>query len=552
MNAHDVKRFWFLAPVMAALSAVMVAAQPASETPATPPPVAPKPVNVLTGRPDAEPDLSATLLGPAFESKTAGIHFRPPADTKQVATAGTEALAEYVNEEKQILLRVSRVAQPTPIELTKGVDANGEPTGGLLGYMADKQRQANVGSKTLRCDKINVDSNWVGILTMRYTSGTQRWLRQQAVVQVNEQLYFIFTMTTPAGQLRQGVSAEDAAANEEADAGEKLAVETFNAMVDSIKIIDRTAIKQDQNERLYRTRALIVNWNEKRMTDILVPKQFFRTVRGGKDVGFTFVEEMTDTAGIGGAVKGIAVYVRAHNDEPDDKGHRKVVDVGSYQFMSFDQHHENWTRKTMVQIQTEAGVTDTLNTEFGNSIWEIRKVPAPVVGVGDAKDPKAPLMRPASIHVLDVNHWSRESDEPAVHIELPVFYLSQAGGHFLPRLVVDKTYNEPRTYLFASYVPTTRVLMMRYVDVSEEKDLSFNGETFRGHAVSEHVGLDGPPTVHYIAMDGKYKGSENKEAKTLILPAEEETIRKVWNNPNLTRPEKLEQPKSANRGPTLK
>ncbi len=538
----------FLAAFLPALSAASLAiAQPAATAPPTSPAAntdaTPKPVNILAGRPDAEPVRASALLGAAFESQTAGIRFRPPADTEQV-NRPKDAIAEYVNDKTSWLLRVTRYVPPTPVPLTeKKLDENGEITGGLLGFMAQKEHQANVSGKVLRKDVVNVDSNYVGMIAMRFNMGNQRWLRQHAIVQVNDQLYFIFVLTTPAGQVAADV---DPAAIDAPDPGEKLAVETFSALIDSIKIVDRTGIKQDQDQRLYRTRALMVFWNEKKLTGMLVPKQFFRILKEGKDIGYSFVEEMPDTQLVGGVgIRGIAAYVRAHTEEKDQQNRRQVLDIGSYRFVSFDQHRETFTRSTVLQADAPGGPTETHNSEFGNSVLETRKIFAGNVGVRDPNDPKSPPMRPSTYHALDVSVWGKDATAEPTHIELPPFYLPQASTHFLPRLAMEPSFTGPRTYLFASYVPETRLLMMRYVDVSEEKELAFAGQTFRGYTVNERLGLDGSITTHYLTDDGKYLGNENKDTKTTILPSDDEAIRKIWNNPNLTRPERLQPPKES-------
>ena len=56
-------------------------------------------------------------------------------------------------------------------------------------------------------------------------------------------------------------------------------------MLDTIKLIDRSGIKDDQNNRLYRTRTLFLSWSEKKYSEIIVPKQYFRIVRNGQDLG---------------------------------------------------------------------------------------------------------------------------------------------------------------------------------------------------------------------------------------------------------------------------
>src|SRR5438270_13354564 len=87
--------------------ATLAFGQPAAETP--------RPVGVLAGRPDA--DAPSELLGRRFESKSAGISFRPPAGCQQSKKPGSESIVEYGNEESGWLLRVTRPSFPKPFPL---------------------------------------------------------------------------------------------------------------------------------------------------------------------------------------------------------------------------------------------------------------------------------------------------------------------------------------------------------------------------------------------------------------------------------------------------
>ena len=75
------------------------------------------------------------------------------------------------------------------------------------------------------------------------------------------------------------------------DAGERLAADTFSKILDSAKLLDRTVVKRDQDERLFRTRAFFVNLSEKRLRSALIPEQWLRIIKDGKDVGYTYVVE---------------------------------------------------------------------------------------------------------------------------------------------------------------------------------------------------------------------------------------------------------------------
>jgi hypothetical protein len=386
------------------------------------------------------------------------------------------------------------------------------------------------------------------MIAMRFTLGTQRWLRQQALYQVNDQLYYILNLTTPAGK----VNAGDDEAALPPDPSERVAVETFNAMIDSIKLIDRTSIKEDQNQRLFRTRALFIYWTPAKFDSIKVERQYLRLIEEGKDVGYSYVEEMNNDAKLTGVSgPGVVVYERSHRVAKDEKGHPRTLDIGSFKFMSFDRKREGWTRTTVEQFDGPNGLEETHTTEYAEGKEETKLMFAPESGVLQKQDNiehHAPLMRPANSRTLDVSITAKGGTPAPVHLELPPFYLPQAGQALLPRLVIDKAFHGPRTYLFASYIPETRDIRLRYVDVSVEQDVMFNGLAVRAHAVTERVGIEGNPVVHYVNANGRYIGSENKSMKMIVVPTDEAAILKQWPDAKLTRPDKMKREPAAAAG----
>ena len=540
------------------LSASWALAEPA------PPADVPKPVGVLAGRPDTDP--SAEPLGPRYENRAAGISFQPPAGTRQALSPNDGEVVEFVNEPKNWLLRVSKPTFPTPVPLKTIPNRNGKPeTTGLLDYTVQELKRANPGAKLLRGDHddiINVDSNYVGMIALRFSLGTQRWLRQQAILQVNDQLYYILNLTTPAGKINPGDDEDKLPP----DPSEKAAVDAFAAVVDSIKIIDRAPIKEDQNQRLFRTRSLFLYWTSQKFDAIKLDRQFYRILHDGKDVGYSYVLEMQNDSKVppvlgemdvnpklkfdpkklsGVDDPGAIVYERTHTVDKDEKGQSRYVDVGSFKFMSFDRKRESWTRTLVTQVQTPAGPDETHSTEYAESKWETKLVPAPESGVLQKEDNALhhpPLMRPVDSHTLDVNVTAKGSTAQPLHLDLPPFYLPQAGQYLLPRLVVDKVFRGERTYLFASYIPETRDIRMRYVDVSDEQDVTFNGQRLRAMVVSERIGLEGSPTRHYVTSAGVYLGSEKKSTRLVMIPSDEASILKLWPDAKLTRPDQMKHP----------
>lgn len=504
--------------------------------PAVPTPAAPKPVGVLAGRPDAEP--TTELLAARYENKNAGISFRPPADTKETPPPNGDEMVEFVNEPKSWLLRVSKPTFPSPVLLSTSRNKAGVESTGLLEYTVQQLRIATPGAKILRQDVINVESSSVGMIALRFTMGSQRWLRQQAIFQVNDRLYYILNLTTPAGKINTGDDEEKLPP----DPSEKIAVETFTAMVDSIKLIDRGAIKDDQNQRLFRTRSLFLYWTPAKFDAVRVDKQYARIIQDGKDVGYRYVEEMPNDPKLSGVDgTGAVVYERSHRVDKDDKGRSQFTDIGSFKFITYDRKRERWTRTVVLQTQTDKGLEETHSTEYADGKEETKLIWAPISGVIPKNDEKAPPMRPAVSHTLDVTFIGKTVNAEPVHVDLPPFYLPQAAMYMLPRLVIDKAFHGSRTYLFAFYASETKDVRMRYVDVSDENEVSFAGQRVRAITVSERIGIEGSPTLHYVTPEGRLLGTENKSMKLVILPADEATILKLWPDAKLTRPDKMQR-----------
>src|SRR5688500_18549312 len=79
--------------------------------------------------------------------------------------------------------------------------------------------------------------------------------------------------------------------------------------------------------------------------------------------------------------------------------------------------------------------------------------------------------------------------------------------------------------------------MMRYVDVGTEQEVALGGERVRAVPITDRLGLEGSPTIHYIEpATNRYLGSVNNDSKISILPTDAATLQKKWANADLTRP----------------
>jgi hypothetical protein len=480
------------------------------------------------------------LLGAPFESQTAGITFRPPAGGKQILKTDPDNVVEYVNDDKHWLLKVTRARLSKAMPLVSSKDKTGAQTVGLLDYTVQDVLQTNPKAEVLRQDVINVGEHNVGVMVVRLGLGTERFLRQQAIFQVDEQLYYVFNLTSPAS--KQG--------RPEDNPQERDAAESFKAMLDTIQPLNRAWIRQDQTNRLYRTRALFTDWSEKggkRLRDAVVPQQWLRIVQNGKDIGYSYVaEEYVEGKDVKNnpsrAFDGVLVSMRTRTVAEGAQ-----VDVGSQMFTSMDRKHEDWELIVNTVLDKGKPTQDKKQSmEFGYSELKIRHVPDPTAHPDpktdpNARDPKNPVLRPVESYALRVERATQgrnANSQPEAHAPSP-WYIPQAIGSMLPRLL---PLDRPVTYLFQSYVSDQHEVVHRYVDVGYEKEVTIDGKKVKAIPISDRIRLEGAPTVHYMSRDGKYLGSQNAAAKVWILPIDRATLERLWLDADLRKQEAIERP----------
>ena len=101
-------------------------------------------------------------------------------------------------------------------------------------------------------------------------------------------------------------------------------------------------------------------------------------------------------------------------------------------------------------------------------------------------------------YTLDVAYAKGPHQDKPTDTKLPPYYLPQALGQLLPRLVPT----EPAQYLFAFYVSGSRNVLRRYIDVGGMTDVELDGDKVRGIAIGDRIGVDSSPTVHYVSAVG--------------------------------------------------
>jgi hypothetical protein len=477
----------------------------------------PEPIASLAGRPDVE---GSELLGGKYENPAAGIAFQTPSNCKQVKGTGGDEIVRFVNEQRKWDLVASKSSSAEPMPLTAADDPSGRTKMGLLEVIAARLKQVNPGIEIVRQDKINLGENDAAMLAARFTAGTQRRLIQQAIIQANDQLYYTLTMTSPASATEKGADSTDA--------GETLAVNAFKQVLDSVKLLDRGVIKEDQNERLFRTRALFVNLTPERLKKALIHEQWMRVIRDGKDVGYTYTVEEPDSAA---GQDGIKIGVRSRSYPQANT----QIDGETWYAVSGDRHHESWSN--LVWVQDLAKKNAELVTELGSSDLVSKKV---VAGQPPFKKGENPPVSQIDVYTLDVQTLGKTATAAPLKQDLPPWYLPQALSHLLPRLL---PIHQPKTYMFAVYVADSRKVMHRYVDVAMEQTVELNGQKVLAIPITDRLTLEGSPTIHYMSADeGKYLGSVNKDSKVMILPTDSTTLQTLWaNKADLSRPKPAPQ-----------
>lgn len=508
-----------------------------------------EPSSVLPNRPDEHAStkpVSIAGLGPTFESAAAGIAFKPPADSTQIHRAGNgDEIVQYVNQDKKWNLHVSLMSLSKAMPLSKTEDKNGVVTNGMVEYLSAQLQNQIPGLEVKRQDTTNLGDTPVGMIAVRYQLGLDNILKQEAIIPAylnntpgvpleghTSRAFYIFDMTSPAPKT----------GDLDKDANVKEAVDIFGRVIDSVKILDQDQLKQELIDRKIRTRGLLVNLTPARIRESLVKEQWLRLTRDGKDIGYSYIveDEASDLPKKGviqeatnPEAAGVLVGIRSRTVPGPDQ----QVDAETWMFVTLNRRHEAW--QTSGLVQGPKGTKQPFS-EYGASDMKTRSVVDPDLLPGEktakGEDKTQPPVRQIDEYTLNVTHVSKTA-QPPMNQELPPWYLPQALGHLLPRLVAKY---EGKTYVFASYVSDRNEVMNRFIDVGYEEEVELGGQKVRAVPVTDRLGYEGARTVHYISPDGKYLGSVNEESKVTILATDRVTLEKLWKNANLTKPAEIE------------
>jgi hypothetical protein len=200
-------------------------------------------------------------------------------------------------------------------------------------------------------------------------------------------------------------------------------------------------------------------------------------------------------------------------------------------FCTFDRRNESWSAIALVD-DPKSGRANV--SELGVSTMRRKAIPEKGSVLKDGN--KGITL--TDEYVLSVTQFGKSANAEPITQQLVPWYLPQALGHLLPRLLPR---NEPKTYLFVSYVSERGKVLSRYVDVGREDTFTINGQNVRAVPIRDRIGLEGSVTTHYVSGDGKYLGSVNPDSHVTVLPTDAATLEKLWKDANLTRPGAVEE-----------
>ena len=516
------------------------------------------PPSVLPGRPDAAgPGGDQDLLGETFESLAAGISFRAPAGWKAIRNRGGDEVVQFVDEEAHRVLTVNRLDFNPPVEMTihQVTTGGGKPhdENGLFEETVDRLKvdQPSIVIDRQEVMQLPTPDGWsidIGQIAGHYRAGADDFITMIALIRKSP----IDKSTTTASRVFYSLSLTAGIPKNvkiESDPEVRKIAEMFNQVVDSVRLLDQSGIREDQERRLFRTRALFLNLTDTRMRQSLVPEQWLRLIKDGKDIGYSYLveevgkdlprrgQQLMDANGADGALIGVRTRTMPEAGTQ--------IDSESWLWASFDRKFEKFTSFMLMKKGdeedrfSEIGSTNTQTKLVKERVNDRELEKGQKLGPGEKDvDPGQPALRQMEISTLDVVYKGKNRVAPSLSQQLAPWYLPQATAHLLPRLAAKE---KGKTFMFAVYNSDNRALMARYVDVEEEQKVDIGGQSHLAIPVRDRLGLEGSVTTHYFTADGKYLGSINKESKIMVLPADRATIERLWKNADLSRPVEVEQ-----------
>lgn len=489
-------------------------------------------------------DVDAETQGELYRSVEAGLELRlPPGELADVSELGdTDLLALVTNRDEQWRFELRKLSLDRPMELETEELPEGGVRVGLLDLLANELRR-EVNGDILRNDLTPLGDAEAGVFTVRYSLGPTTLLRQDALIRASETLYYRLSLVSPAPTGPVEELANDPAV--------RSAVEQFNRTFDSFEKIDQTALREDQERRLLKTRALLVNLGVRgRMANATAGEQWWRIRREGQEIGYAHVieepanrlpDDLATAFTEAGRQDGVAeplmaegvrvgVALRLNTDEG-------TIERRTWSYTSRDLATSDFRESNQL---FRAGETDPNATGASAGGWMIgqmrsrtvpRQVQVPRPG-GLGTETVMDIVEQRKLEVTYTLDGEVQGD-PLVR-QLPAWFVPQAADHLLPKLVAPWGEGE---YMIAVYAPERREVMNKYLDVAPPRRMTTpGGEQRLVMLVTTRLGLAGAPTRHYVdAETYEWLGSVNEETDLQIWPSSREEIAQVWQDTTMVK-----------------
>jgi hypothetical protein len=539
--------------IAASLFTVAAAVAARGQTPPGATPVAlpevsvPRMVHEGGGDDTPAPSADDALLGAEFNNRTEGFRFRPPVGGTQLRQLNSGEIVRFSYPDRAWTVRL-KVAK-NDARLPMATDPRFPDHQGLLDATAKQLTDgAGVPATLLRKEMIPLGPRRAGLIEARDNAGINRVFTQVALIPDGTSRYFILQMVSPGAEEKpKGVLDPTGLARE------REAKDIFQRTLATVTVAtsaERQQLRDEQNRRIWNARNLWVQLDRKRVMAALEPPvRFLRVIRDGKDVGYVQINQRLEQHH---GQDGFAIIARSHMEMPVEApavapapavaAAGSVVDLprpgaaaapaGVQQldrdarfFCTFDRAHEDWT------------ITGRANNVAGNDAVEMGNSDVEVHPAINAAAAQAQVRLGAAgggapvpnreVQTLLVDNYRGNNRVGATFEQrLDYRYLPAAFGQLLPQLVpVD----EPQKYLYAFYVSEQRAILFRYVDVGQEREVTLDDRTVRAVPITDRIGADGIATIHYVRKaDGQWLGTVGDDGKLVVLPADEETLGRIW------------------------
>lgn len=477
-----------------------------------------------------------------FSSELEGIDFIAPPTCQKIQVKTPDGVVSYASEKMGWTITVSRLTLPNAQSLDT-IDTDKGKMIGIADQLLDRTLATLPGSTVLRNDPSNAQSARVRLIVIRYGQSDQPRLLQQAIIQANSRVFYTVQMVSESTS--RAVLAEGSE-----DPAERQAAEAFGAMFDTVKILDRTQVRAEQDKRLLQTRMMMINFNRANVEKKLQKERYLRYERDGRDVGWEFESEDIATQG---NLTGVRIWKASHLVTGAETHQDQIFSA----FASFDRKYSIWERRSALFDGKRYSHFDEVGT--ADHTTELRAVapesslesndatsevltPDQGTAPGTTQAPRRPGPRviPVTRFVLNVSLRHGSSTDKPLNWELPPEYLSECMNELLPRMVAG---NDARGLMFLSYVSQQQSLMLRYIDVMGMQKVSIDHTPQEAYVIAERIGLTGQPVMHYVSLNGQYLGSMSKqklsdgsESVFWTLPTDAESIRQRWPDAQLSLP----------------